>query len=144
MRIVYIVLLVCIVSVVACSDSNEKSAEYDTGYRPQVKVLRDQTTRQETRPAAGRKVARKRQEQASRFNNSEWGGWEELTEEQREKQVEEISERLEEIIEEYYENDDAEEFDSDTLLEMLREDFPEELQDDIPEEVLEEIEWWTE
>jgi hypothetical protein len=144
MRIVYIVLVVCMVSVVACSDSNENKAEYDTGYQPKVKEPLEQSTPQKDLPAAGKKVVRKRQEQAPRFNNSDWGGWEELTEEQHENQVEKISDRLEEIVDEYSENDDLEELDQDTLLEMLREDFPEELQDDIPEEVLEEIEWWTE
>jgi hypothetical protein len=144
MRIVYIVLVVCMISVVACSDSNENSAEHDTGYQPQVKKALEQSTPQKDLSVARRKVVRKRQELAPRFNNSDWGGWEELTEEQHENQVEKISERLEEIIDEYYDNDDLEELDQDTLLEMLREDFPEELQDDIPEEVLEEIEWWTE
>jgi hypothetical protein len=138
------VLVVCLVSVVACSDSNENSAEPDKAYRPQVKEPLEQSTPQKDLPAAPRKVVRKRQDPAPRFNYSEWGGWEELTEEQREEEVEKLTDRLEEIIDEYYEDDDAEEFDSDTLLEMLREDFPEELQDDIPEEVLEEIEWWTE
>jgi len=144
MRIVYIVLVVCMVSVVACSDNVENSAEHDTGYRLQVKEPLEQSTPQKDLPAAPRESLKKNRGPAPRFNNSEWGGWEELTEEQHEEQVEKISDRLEEIIDEYYENDDAEEFDSDTLLEMLREDFPEELQDDIPEEVLEDIEWWTE
>ena len=144
MRIVYIVLVVCMISVVACSDKVENSAEHDTGYRPQVEKSLEQSTPQKDLPAASGKVVRKRQEQAPRFNNSDWGGWEELTEEQHENKVEKISDRLEEIVDEYSENDDLEELDQDTLLEMLREEFPEELQDDIPEEVLEDIEWWTE
>lgn len=144
MRIIYIVLVVCMVSVVACSDSNENKAEYDKGYQPQVKKSLEQSTPQKDLPAAPREVVRKRQEQVSRSNYSDWGGWAALTEEQHENQIEKISDRLDEIVDEYNENDDLEELDQDTLLEMLREDFPEELQDDIPEEVLEEIEWWSE
>jgi hypothetical protein len=144
MRIVYIVSLVCMVSVAACSDSAENSAEYGRGSQPQVKAPLEQSTPQKDLPATPRESLKKNRGPAPRTNYSEWGGWEELTEEQHENQVEKISERLEEIIDEYYEDDDLEELDQDTLLEMLREDFPEELQDDIPEEVLEDIEWWTE
>jgi len=132
------------VSVIACSDSNENSVENDKGSSLQVKKSIEQSPPQETPPEVRREPVHSNSAPAPWSNDSDWGGWEALTEEQHEEQVEKISDRLDEIVDVYYENEDLEELDPDMLLEMLREDFPEELQDDIPEEVLEEIEWWTE